>query len=78
MNFLFQIQSLQLLISCMDDQEFIASLDYVLLSFLLLLHLILLSLTKSLLVPDAYVSIESTDCILLSSFEIRAILFVHH
>ena len=61
----------------MDDQEFVASLDYVLLSFPLLLHLILLSLTKSWLVPYAYVFIESTDCILLSSFEIRAILFVH-
>ena len=28
----------------------------------------------SLLVPYAYVSIESIDCILLSSFELKAIL----
>ena len=32
------------------------------------------SLIRSFLVPYAYVSIESIDCILLSSFELKAIL----
>ena len=31
MNLFFQIHSLQLLIFCMDDQEFVANLDHVLL-----------------------------------------------
>ena len=31
MNLFFQIQSLQLLIFCIDDQEFVANLDYILL-----------------------------------------------
>ena len=34
------------------------------------------SLTRSLFVPYAYVSIKSTDCILLSSFELKAILLI--
>ena len=34
------------------------------------------SLTRSLLVPYAYVSIESIDCILLSSIELKAILLI--
>ena len=74
---------------CTDDQEFVTNLDYVLLCFLLqrlqselflcrfiiLLHLIsYFSLTRSYLVPYAYVSIKSTDCIVLSSFELKAIL----
>ena len=45
--------------------------------FIILLHLISsLSLTKSLLVSYANVSIESIDCIPLSSYELRAILLV--
>ena len=96
MNLFFQIENLQLLIFCMDGQEFLANLDYVLLTlllqhhqsynikvnhflylFIILLHLISsLSLTKSLLVPHAYVSIESIDSILLSSFELKAILLI--
>ena len=34
------------------------------------------SLTRSLFVPYAYVSIKSIDCILLSSFELKAILLI--
>ena len=34
------------------------------------------SLTRPLLVPYAHVSIESIDCILLSSFELRAIVLI--
>ena len=75
-------------ILCTDDQEFVTNLDYVLLCFLLqrlqselflcrfiiLLHLIsYFSLTRSYLVPYAYASIKSTDCIVLSSFELKAI-----
>ena len=75
----------------MDDHEFLASLDYVLLCLLLwhikvyhflyrfitLLHLITsFSLTRSLLVPYAHVFIESIDWILLSSFELNAILLI--
>ena len=45
--------------------------------FIVLLHLISsFSLTRSVLVPYAYDSIESIDCILLSSFELKAILFI--
>ena len=41
----------------------------------MLLHLITsFSLTRSLLVPYAYVSIKSIDCILLLSFELKTIL----
>ena len=44
---------------------------------IVLLHLVFsLSLTKSFLVSYAYVSIESSDCILLSSFELKAILLI--
>ena len=32
--------------------------------------------TRFLFIPDAYGSIESIDCILLSSFELKAILLV--
>ena len=42
-----------------------------------MLHLITsFSLTRSLLVPYAYVSIESIDCILLSSFELKEALLI--
>ena len=72
----------------MDNSRFVANLYYVLLCFFLnivkvnhflyrfiiLLHLISsFPLSKSLLVPYAYVSIESIDCIRLSSSELKAI-----
>ena len=87
MNLFFQIQSLQSLIFCMDDKEFelfllsfpynVIKVDHFLYRFIILLHHIsLLSLTKFLLVPYAYVSIESIDCILLSLFELKAILLI--
>ena len=60
MHLFFQTQSLQLLIFDMDCQEFLANLDYVLF----------------MLIPYAYVSIESIDCILLSSFDLRTILLI--
>ena len=75
----------------MNDQEILANLDYVLLCFLLqhhqsysllhvfmiLLHLISsLSLTKFLLVPYAYVSIESIDFILLFSLALKELLLI--
>ena len=45
--------------------------------FTVLLHLISsFSLTISLLGPNAYVSIKSIDYILLSSFELKAILLI--
>ena len=45
--------------------------------FVILLHLIFSSLyTRSLLVPYGYVSIESIDLILLSSFELKAVLLI--
>ena len=84
------IQCLQLLIFCMDHQKFEANVDYALLFFffmisklsflyclIILLHLITsFSCTRSLLVPYAYVSIESVDWILLSSFKLNAILLI--
>ena len=86
------MQSLLLLISYMDDQKFVANLDYVffmfsfvtsskliifLYRFIILLHLISsFSLTRSLLVLYAYVSVESIDCILLSSFELNSVLLI--
>ena len=91
MNLFFHIQSLQLLIFSMDDQEFVANLDFALLYFLVssskliiffycfvvLLYLISsFSITRILLVPYAYVPIQSTDCILLLSFEIKAMLLI--
>ena len=71
----------------MEDQDFMTNLDYVLFCFVLkdkhylygfiiLLHLISFLLTRSLLVPYAHISIESIDCILLSSFKIKAILLI--
>ena len=91
MNSVFLFQSLQLLILFMDDQKFLADLGYVLLCFfcniikvnhlldcfIIVLHLISsFSLTRSLFIPYVYVSIESIDCILLSSFELKAILLI--
>ena len=91
MNLFFQIQSLQLLIFCIDDQEFVVNLDYVFLGFFcnivkvnlywycfsIMLHLISsFSITRFLLVPYPYVSTESIDCIGLTSFEIKSILLI--
>ena len=87
MNLFFQIQSLQSLIFCKDDKEFelfllsfpynVIKVDHFLYHFIIMLHHISsLSLTKFLLVLYAYVSIESIDCILLSSFELKAILLI--
>ena len=81
MHLFFQIQNLHLLIFYMDDQEFLANLDYPLYGlsfmfsfvtlsklFIFIIFLLLISYfspTKTVLVPYAYVSIESIDCILL-------------
>ena len=55
----------------------IVKVNHLLHRFVILLHLISsFSLTRSLLIPYAYVSIESFDCILLSSFELNAILLI--
>ena len=55
----------------------IIKVNHVLYRFSILLHLIpSLSLTKSLVVLYAYVSIESIDSILLSSFKLREVLFI--
>ena len=76
----------------MDDHEFLAILDcffmfsfitsseliFFLYRFIILLHLISsFLLTRCLVIPYAYVSIESTDYILLSSFERNAILLIY-
>ena len=88
MHLFFQIPSLQLLIFCVEDWQFIDNLDRVILFFFcniiknnhlciffILLHLISSSLHgTSPLVPHTYVSIESIDCILSSSFTLNAIL----
>ena len=79
-------------ILCTDDQKFLWSIwiiffyvffyniikvNHFLYCFIILLLLISsFSLTRTLLVPYAYVSIESIDCILLSSFELKAILLI--
>ena len=88
MNLFFQIQDLWLLIFCMDDQEFVVNLNYVFLCFIIkvnqfldrfviLLHLFFsFSHIKSWLVPYAYVFTESIACVLLSLFEIKAILLI--
>ena len=87
----FQIQSLELLIFCMDDQKFVVNLNcglscffcniikvnHFLYRFIILLHLISsFSFTRSFLVLYVYVSIESVDSILLSPFEFKAILLI--
>ena len=91
MNLFFIIQNHQLSVFSMDGQEFLANLDNDLSCFLIQQHrsqaflylfIILLhltnsfSLTRSLFVPYVYVSIESIDCILLSSFEPKEILLI--
>ena len=91
MHLLFKIQNLQQLIVYMDGQEFQLSLNYVLscfpfniikvnyflYRFIILLHLISsFSLNRSLLVPYPHVSIESIDCILKSSFELKGVLLI--
>ena len=91
MHLYFQIQNLQQSVFYMDGQEYLVNLNSVLLCFLfhiikvnqfLYRYIILLnlvssfSLTKSLLVPYAFFSIESFECILKSSFEIKAILLI--
>ena len=54
----------------------IIEVNHFLYCFIILLHLISsFLLTRPLLVPYAYVSIESIDCFLLLSFELRAIFF---
>ena len=84
MHLLFQIQSLQLSIFGMNDQKLVVNLDYTLLcvflcniikvnsflySFVMLLH------TIPMLVPYAYVSIASIDCIIFFlSFEPKTTL----
>ena len=92
MNLFLQILRLQLLIFCMAEQEFVANLDLIMLfyvffcnsikvnnffvSFIILLHLTsLFSLTRSCSF-HMHVFTESIDCILLSSFELTAILLI--
>ena len=73
MNLLSQILCLQLLILCMDDQDFVTNLY----CCIILLHLISsFSHTIFLLIPYAYVSINSIDCILVSSSELKAIYLI--
>ena len=88
MNLCFQILSLRLLIFSMNDQEFwimlfhvffcsIIKINHFVNRFFILLRLISpLSLNRSFLAPYAYVSIESIDFILSSSFELKAILLI--
>ena len=88
-DLLFQIQILGLLIFCKGDQEFVANILFVLFCniiqiirflycFTIFLHLIFsFSLIKSSLIPYAYVSDESIDCILLLSFELKATLIIY-
>ena len=91
MNLFFQIQSLQLLIFCMGHQEFVTNLDYFFYVFfcniikvnhffVLFYYIVTLNHfftpNRSLLILYAYVSIESNDCIFLSSFELNAIILI--
>ena len=90
MNFFFLIQSLQLLIFFMIRNLWPISImffyilfrnitkdNHFLYHFIILLHLVSsFSLVRSLLLPYAYVSIKSIDCILLSSFELKEILLI--
>ena len=87
MQLFFQIQNFQLLIFCMDDEQFVANFDYVLYFYFCIViqvnyfYIVLLYCcfkflhSRSLLVPYAYVSIEPIDCILLSSLALNVILF---
>ena len=84
----FHTQSLQSLIFCIEDQEFVANLDYFfyvffcnivivnhfLYCFIILLHLFFFLCITSSFVPYVYVSIESIDCIILSSLALNAIM----
>lgn len=80
---------LQLSILYMSDQELESNLGYVLLcfffvifqsqsflySFNILLHLVpSFKHSRSLFIPYAYVSVESTDCILLSLLALNSVL----
>ena len=90
MNLFFLIQSLQLLIFFMIRNLWPISIiffyilfcnitkdNHFLYHFIILLHLASsFSLVRSLLLPYAYVSIKSIDCILLSSFELKEILLI--
>ena len=67
MNLFFQIQSLQLLLSCMDDHQFVANLLHLISSF---------SLTRSLLISCECVSIKLIYCIILLSFELKGVLLI--
>ena len=56
----------------------IIKVNQVLYCFIILLYLISsFLLPRSLLIPYTYVSIESINCILLSSFELKAILLIY-
>ena len=44
--------------------------------FVLFYYIVRFNFLKSLFIPYAYVSIESTDCILLSSLELKPILLI--
>ena len=63
MNLFFQIKSLQLLTFVMGNQEFVT-------------FNLFFSLTKYLLAPNPYDSINQIDCVLLSSFESKTILLI--
>ena len=89
MRLFFQIQSLQLIIFCMDDQEFVANLvfyvffcsiiivNHFLYCFIILMHLISsFWCTITLFVSYAYVSIKTIDCIHLSSLPLNAMLLI--
>ena len=67
MNLFFQIQSLQLLLSCMDDHQFVANLLHLISSF---------SLTRSLLIACECVSIKLIYCIILLSFQLKGVLLI--
>ena len=55
----------------------IIKVNHFLYLFIILLHLISsFSLARSLIVPYAYVSIESIDCILLLSFQLKEFLLI--
>ena len=87
---MIQILSLQLLMLFMDGQEFLAKLDYGFFAFFCniikvnhFLHLYYI-ITFNLFIftyyifacSNAYVSIISIDCILLSSFELKTTLLI--
>ena len=87
MHLFFRIQNLQLLIFNKDDQEVLANFGYVFYVFYcniikikhlcIILSRLIFSFTYivSLLLPYAYVPVESIYCILLSSFESNFVNF---